>query len=302
MFMHLKKTAVAALILSSIFTVVPPASALPAKEGPVVYINGRQQGESMTVSNRVLVQLSALQDSDWRVSYDAKTKTVVITQASKRKTIKLKAGQKLAETNGKKINLDVSVINKDGRTFVPLRFVSEELGGYVSYNAGEKRVVIRTPSGQKDYETLMSGDLTEAREVVTGLELVFNRGSKPLPVTGEGFTTEYTFPKGEALRSFREHKGMKWYGEVNEEGLLIVKWQKDLLGDQEEAGTPPEAFGESYYFADNWMAGLVMYGVIAENGEVKELGRISDTDYSNGEYPSIAPIEGEIRKDAKPKP
>lgn len=302
MFMHLKRTAAAVLILGSMFAVVSPASALSAEDGPAVYINGRQQGGSMTVNNRVLVQLSELRDPDWRVAYDAKTKTVEVTQVSKGKTIKLKEGRKTAEANGKKIELDVPVIIKNGRTFVPMRFVSEELGGYASYNAGEKRVVIRTPSGQKDYTTMMSGDLTEAREVVTSLELVFNRGSEPLPVTGEGFTTTYTFPKGEVLRSFREHKGMEWYGEVNEEGLFIVKWQKDSLGDKAESGTPPKAFGESYYFADNWMAGLVMYGVIAENGEVKELGRISDTDYSDGHYPSIAPIEGEIRKDGKPKP
>lgn len=62
MFMHLKKTAAAALIVGSMFAVVPPASALSlsAEEGPAVYINGRQQGGSMTVNNRVLVQLSEL--------------------------------------------------------------------------------------------------------------------------------------------------------------------------------------------------------------------------------------------------
>ncbi|WP_181873171.1 copper amine oxidase N-terminal domain-containing protein [Fontibacillus phaseoli] len=293
-----KRAFIMAGILCSLLTAESFASALPANEETSVYVNGSLQVEVLTVNNRTLVQLATLNDPAWNISYDSKKKTVVVSNPSNKKSILLKAGEKSAEVNGKKVAIDAPVTVKEGRTYVPLRLLSEQMGGYVSFNKEENRAVIRTPSGQANYETLMSGDLAEARDVASRLELVYERGTEPLPVTGEGFTTTNAYPKGEALRLKREYKGMTWYAEVNKEGLLIVKWQKDSLDEKNESGTPPKSFGEGVFFSDNFMSGLLVYGTVNAVGELSELGRI-DLAGDGDKEPSLAvPIEGESREDA----
>ncbi|WP_410772488.1 copper amine oxidase N-terminal domain-containing protein [Fontibacillus sp. BL9] len=294
----MKKAFVIAGIVCSLLAAEGSASALPANEETSVFVNGRLQVEVLTVNDRTLIQLVALKDPAWNISYDSKKKTIVVSNPSNKKSILLKAGEKAAEVNGKKVAIDVPVTVKEGRTYVPLRFISEQLGGYVSFNKEENRAVIRTPSGQANYETLMSGDLTEAREVASRLELVYERDTEPLPVTGEGFTTTNTYPKGEALRLKRDYKGMTWYAEVNKEGLLVVKWQKDSLGEKRESGTPPKSFGEALFFSDNFMSELLIYGTVNTAGESSELGRISLAGNGDKEPSLAVPIEGETRTDA----
>ena len=48
-------------------------------------------------------------------------------------TIVLTIGSTQASVNGEVVSFDVAPFIKDGRTFVPLRFVSEQLGAKVSY-------------------------------------------------------------------------------------------------------------------------------------------------------------------------
>lgn len=296
---NLKRTAVMAGILSSLLAAQGSASAAPAvKEEASVFVNGRLQVEVLNVNNRTLIQLVALKDPAWSISYASKEKTVIVTSPSNQKTISLKAGEKTADINGKKVAIDVPVTVKEGRTYVPLRFISEQLGGAVSFNKDQNRAVIRTPSGQADYATLMSGDLTDAREVASRLELVYEDSFKPLPITGEGFTTTNTFPKGEALRLKRDYKGMTWYAEVNKEGLLVVKWQKDSLGEKSESGKPPKSFGDAVFFSDNFMAELLVYGTVTPDGKSTELGRISSAGNGGKASALAVPIEGETRTDA----
>ncbi|WP_334071856.1 MULTISPECIES: copper amine oxidase N-terminal domain-containing protein [Paenibacillus] len=263
-----------------------------------VYINGNPEWEAIQQQNRTYVPLAVLKDPAWSIRYEAKTKTVVISSPVQKKTIRLKQGNKSAEVNGKAKALEEGVIMKDGRTYLPLRFVSEELNAYVGYNKEQNRVVIRTPEGQRDYETLMGGDLTKAREIVVGLQLVYDKNDKELPVTGEGFTMTHTFPKGEALRLLRDYKDMTWYAEVNEEGLLTVKWQKSS-GDKREAGVPPKPFKEAVFFSENFMAELLMYGTVDKAGVYEEAGRLDQGEAGPYQHARIVPVEGEERTDAK---
>jgi len=53
--------------------------------------------------------------------------------ASTQKTIVLTIGSPVATVNGGSVTLDVAPFIKDSRTFVPLRFVSEQLGANVTY-------------------------------------------------------------------------------------------------------------------------------------------------------------------------
>jgi hypothetical protein len=45
--------------------------------------------------------------------------------------------------NGQKIDLDTAPFIKNGRTFVPIRFISEYLGHQIEWNDKEQKVIIQ---------------------------------------------------------------------------------------------------------------------------------------------------------------
>ncbi|OMF22516.1 hypothetical protein BK133_26100 [Paenibacillus sp. FSL H8-0548] len=287
------KTAAAALTVAGVLSVGSAAMAASAPQSVKMFINGVYQQDVLNVNGRTMVQLRAFNDpAKISYTYESATKTIIINNTAQKKTIRLKDGLKTADVNGKSIALDAPVTVQKGRTYVPARFVTETLGGTVAYNSTTKQVIVRTPTGVEQFETLKSGDLAKARELALNLTRL-NNGIDVRPY-GEGFTTVYTFPKGEALRFFWEYKGLLNYIEINVDGLAEMKWQKDTLGVNGEAGKEPMPFGESVYFSDHFMADLLSYGTIDSEGNRTEIDAI--TGYSKG---IIVPIEGEVRTDTK---
>lgn len=59
-----------------------------------------------------------------------------------KKEIFLYIGKVIAFVNGKEIKLDAAPFIKNGRTYVPLRFISEAIGGTVIWDGNEKKVMI----------------------------------------------------------------------------------------------------------------------------------------------------------------
>ena len=59
-------------------------------------------------------------------------------------TLSMKIGGKTMTKNGKLVTMDTAPILVNGRTMVPLRFVSENLGVAVEWIAAENKVIIRT--------------------------------------------------------------------------------------------------------------------------------------------------------------
>jgi hypothetical protein len=130
----------------------------------------------------------------------------------------IKSGATTAAVNGTSVKLDAPVTIKDGRTYIPLRFISETLGGVLKYNNTDKSVIVRTPSGQERFEILMSGDLAKAREMAIHYPRTY--ANKVIEATGEGYTFSYTFPKGEALRFEIKYKGLINYSLQSENMVL----------------------------------------------------------------------------------
>ncbi|WP_223067465.1 copper amine oxidase N-terminal domain-containing protein [Paenibacillus caui] len=261
-----------------------------------VFINGMIEDSAITIQGRTFVQLRALDDPEWLTyTYDAKSRTVSARSKDNSRVVELKAGEKVATVDGKKTTIDAAVVIKDGHTYVPLRFISESLKAYVTYNSEDKRVIIRTPAGEKAYKKLISGDLTEARTIAISLSRVFAKDS--LTPQGEGFTTDYTFPEGQAMRFMVDYKSLTNYVEINEDGLAEVKWQKDTSNFPKiiEKGTKPVDFGKQVFFTDSLMNDLLIYGKIDSNGKSMELGRIDRYQQSQYKNVIIVPIEGELR-------
>lgn len=266
-----------------------------------VFINGRMEDSAITIGGRTFVQLKALDDPEWLTyTYDTKSRTISARSKDNKRVVQLKAGEKVAIVDGKKTSLDAAVIIKDGHTYVPLRFISESLNAYVSYNNTDKRVIIRTPAGQVAYKKLMNGDdLKEARDIAIRLSPVYAEDA--LTYQGEGFTVEYTFPEGQALRFMHDYKGLINYMEINEDGLAEVKWQKDEANFPKimEKGVKPVDFVNQVFFNNNWMTDLLIYGKIDSNGKYMELGQIDRFQQQQFKNAVIVPIEGEVRTDQK---
>jgi len=79
---------------------------------------------------------------------------VLWSQAAKTATIQkdgnklvLITGHRVAEVNGEQVELDVSVENLQGRTMVPIRFVSEHLGLEVVWNQSLKTISLTSKDG-----------------------------------------------------------------------------------------------------------------------------------------------------------
>ncbi len=259
-----------------------------------LFVNGKAEYDFITVEGRTMVKLRSLSDPSWPVlAYNPKTGVVTIQNKDMSKKVQLVAGKKTATVNGKTIKLDAAVVNKNGSTYVPIRFISETLGGYVYYNNKDKRVIVHTPAGQEEYETLMRGDLTKARHIALRLERLTDE-APPLHA-GEGYNySYYTFPEGEALRfTLNLAVYSDAYYEVNNEGLAVIKWQKDDVAEREWGAKP--AFKSYVYFLNEYMAGLFTYGIVDAQGKDTELGKIHPDNSNN----LVLQIEGEKRTDQR---
>lgn len=79
------------------------------------------------------------------VLWSQATKTATIQKNSNK--LVLITGQGVAEVNGSSVALDVSVENIQGRTMVPIRFVSEQLGLDVVWNQSLKTISLTSKDG-----------------------------------------------------------------------------------------------------------------------------------------------------------
>ena len=122
--------------------------AIPAMAAPKVMLDGQQLSFDVapTIENgRTLVPLRAIFEAlGANVSWDATTQTIAATKGNIQ--VKLQIGVQTAYKNGSSINLDVPANITNGRTLVPLRFVSEALGADVKWD-GNTQTIIVTSSG-----------------------------------------------------------------------------------------------------------------------------------------------------------
>jgi hypothetical protein len=76
------------------------------------------------------------------VQWDSSTKSVRIYLNSKNIKIILQINNKISYVNENKVILDVPPLIKDGRTFVPIRFIAESFGAEVKWDGNLKKITI----------------------------------------------------------------------------------------------------------------------------------------------------------------
>ena len=111
-----------------------------------VYIDGQRQYFEVPPVNqegRVLVPMRALFESlGAEVGWDHETR--MITASKGAITVEMSPDTNLATVNGRRVELDVKPVIIEGRTLVPLRFVSTALGAGVGWDGARETVTINT--------------------------------------------------------------------------------------------------------------------------------------------------------------
>jgi hypothetical protein len=128
---------------------VATVSVVAVGPGPIVRVNGKQVQfpgtPPQTISGRMMVPMRAIFEAIGAyVEYNPVLHRVVAKKDNE--MIELRAGDKVAKTNGAEIELDVAPLSVHGRMMVPLRFIAESLGADVQFTKATNTVDIMTNS------------------------------------------------------------------------------------------------------------------------------------------------------------
>ena len=83
-----------------------------------------------------------------KVSYKSDAQPIVMTYGDRKVEIRLNSKEMKVTVDGKaaKVTLEVAAQTKNGRTYIPLRAISQALGFTVYYDAGTEIIVVNNPS------------------------------------------------------------------------------------------------------------------------------------------------------------
>jgi hypothetical protein len=120
------------------------------------FVNGKQPQFDVAPfvkEGRTLVPFRAIAASlQADVSYDSATQTVTVVRGEV--TVTLTLGSDTAYVNGAPVKLDVAAESVQGRTVIPLRFLSEAFGAEVEFDAETQSVIItETAEAEATVET-----------------------------------------------------------------------------------------------------------------------------------------------------
>ncbi len=112
-----------------------------------VYVDGRPMNFDVpptAIQGRVLVPLRGVfEQLGATVDFDARTQHIVAVRGSQ--SVELTLGSRQARVNDTPRLLDVAAFTINGRTMVPLRFVSESLGATVQWVEASRTILIGSP-------------------------------------------------------------------------------------------------------------------------------------------------------------
>ncbi|PKM79361.1 MAG: hypothetical protein CVU88_06185 [Firmicutes bacterium HGW-Firmicutes-13] len=138
------------LIISSLF--IPAAAAQTSDEDIPVFLDGKQlefDVPSRIENGRTLVPLRVIFEALGAVvQWNTQTRTV--TAHREQVTVTLRIENKNAYRNNELVELEAPPVINNGRTLVPLRFVSEAFGAFVDWDKNTRTVTIKSPEEKKD--------------------------------------------------------------------------------------------------------------------------------------------------------
>ncbi len=187
-------------------------------------------------NGRTLVPFRFLAESlGATVSWDGKTKTALLTLRNTE--VKVVIGSKSAYVNKKSTSLDVPAEINGGRTFIPLRFVSEAFGAKVHYDSDSKTVSVTLvdTTGWKQYKDSNAGaiyypaDWTISGDTRTAL-VVYAPNSTSYNIK---LITDKPLKAVENKKSEYAAQNYEYLGESTQAGVTILSFGKQ---DNENSG------------------------------------------------------------------
>lgn len=223
---------------------------------PAIAINGR----TMVPMRAIFERLGA------EIEWENETKTVTAVKGST--VIKITLGQSTAYVNGKPLTLDVAAIAMNGRTLVPLRFVSESLGADVQWDGATSTVLItsnadtRQPRQQvaAPFEFDYLGPVSEGLGTVGVWEGEWKYGyidDKGKVVIEPQFSAASEFRDGFAAVGVKDGDKIK-YGYITRTGSYLIRPQFDLA----------KPFNNGYAEIANHTGDGYAFGVVDKSGKI----------------------------------
>ncbi|AET58553.1 copper amine oxidase domain protein [Paenibacillus terrae HPL-003] len=268
----------------SILSLTLGTGAARASSAHVIVNNSSIPSEDAYQSHgTTMVPLNAVQNLPGvSIAWNNTTKTVVIDRSGK-KTI-LKVGQKNTTIGSKKITLPVATTLRNGRVMVPLRFIADSSGAYVSWNPKSQTVYVAKASNEiKNKYT--SDKLNVSRGAAIKLPKVSNL-KEFTPKGYENLNTDYYFPEGKSDSFFIQEMDVISYYKINNDRVELI-WtahsdstKKESNGLSflpykllEQDGQKPTIQNRVAHF--NFMAtiGEISYSFIDNNGKEINLGQ-----------------------------
>lgn len=299
------------------------SSALAAENISIKVKNKQLQTDSapVIVQGRVLVPLRAVSASlGASVEWNQQKKTAIVTKWSKKAS--LTVGKKTARVENSAagetfdVSLDVTVRTINSRVYVPLRFISEQLGYKLDYK--NNTISIQSPYAGRYNENylaqILSGDLSRSRSILAGNMSAYglrNYEHPPLKTTYPAYNEVFLFPEGEALRffmiennetiTFFEYKYdffvATWQAHVDEvEGNAIEQLLADKLKDR-TGSTPKINKPFLYFYVKPYGSTVHRSGLIDVDGNYTETG-YKDATHSFGTISLV--LQNEVRKEIVP--
>jgi hypothetical protein len=158
-----------AMLLSTAFADEQPEPAQVLQEDEIsVYVDGEKlefDVPPQLINSRTMVPMRFIFEKLGAVvSYDEETETVTafLQDGDEEATIViLQIGNPVGFTNNSQIELEAAPVLIDGRTLVPVRFVSESLGYEVDWEEGSKSVIITSKTEEESKEVEETEDKEE---------------------------------------------------------------------------------------------------------------------------------------------
>lgn len=217
-----------------------------------VLLNARElsfDAEPYISQGRVLVPMRGILDPlGYTVHWQEHTQTVLAI--SENTTISLPINSRIATVNGKRISLDAAATIKNGRTFVPLRFLSEHSGAEVSWNATTATVSIKADKPSKEKSPKDSAVLIQTNRM---------QGSGVILSADGLIATNYHVIEKASMAQFLLPDGSVYQGETTvvglspEQDIAILKINK--------SGLTPASISTA------WQVGEVVTAVTSPNGQ-----------------------------------
>ena len=131
------------ILAGSVLAVLVAASPALAATAPVVF-NGDALGSAELQGGRTYLPFRVIFEAcGATVDWNTETKTVLAVQDGR--VLTMQVGQKTVDVGGASYTLDAAPYVKNGRTYVPVRFVSETLGYDVIWDQDNRQVNITAP-------------------------------------------------------------------------------------------------------------------------------------------------------------